>query len=145
MLNPARRRLTLASPPSQYALWIGRRICIRLRSILIAEVFTKALRRTDSARIAKALASAAPGLDPLDAAHDKIAAEATKDAGDDSSEKKGDGDDATEGKILNLVSVDAFSVSEIAAYMLYLVPEAPVTIGLAIYFLYSVRPLCLLP
>ena len=65
------------------ALFIGRRLCIRLRAIIIAEVFTKALRRRDvSGRVTD--------------------------------------ESASEGKIANLVSVDAFQVSEICGYIFYL-------------------------
>lgn len=93
-----------------YALWMGRRICVRLRSIIITEVFTKALRRSDSAKIAKA----------LDKKLGETAEEpAIKQAEDvDKAKKEENEEEATEGKILNLVSVDAFSVSEIAAYLL---------------------------
>lgn len=75
-------------------------------------------------------------------------------------------EDASEGKILNLVSVrcncflgvcdltdsgldrrlqsDAMSISEIAAYLLYVFPECPLSIALSVTFLYRVRPSILL-
>jgi len=133
----------VASVSHGYALWLGRRICVRLRSIIITEVFTKvrfsslfsflelfwnltrnllsqALRRTDSARATKALTP--PGaLDPLEAAADVIAAEQDQSTKGDAEETipiDAADDEASIGKVLNLVSVDAFSVSEIAAYLL---------------------------
>jgi ABC-type multidrug transport system fused ATPase/permease subunit len=65
-------------------LYIGRRLCIRIRAIIIAEVFAKSLRRRDTA-----------GVTGKPAAND--------------------------GKVANLVSNDAFAVSEICAYTYYLV------------------------
>lgn len=62
------------------ALSTGRRVCIRVRAVIIAEVFAKALRRRDTAGSVKA---------------DK---------------------DSSDGRINNLVSNDAFNISEIAAY-----------------------------
>lgn len=70
------------------ALIIGRRLCIRAKALIIAEVFTKALRRKDLA--GKALVQGEK--DPKDA------------------EAKGEAEDegpASAGRIQNLVSVDA--------------------------------------
>ncbi|GMK57331.1 hypothetical protein CspeluHIS016_0401650 [Cutaneotrichosporon spelunceum] len=72
-----------------HALMIGRRVCVRMRSIIVGEVFAKALRRQDRSGSVK------------------------KDA-------EGEGESASEGKINNLVSVDAFAISEVCAYIFYL-------------------------
>jgi ABC-type multidrug transport system fused ATPase/permease subunit len=77
------------------SLLIGRRICIRLRSIVIAEVFLKALRRRDLSGDVK---GGEKGLD-----------------GKDTSEGSG----ASDGKVNNLVAVDAFAISEISGYFFY--------------------------
>ncbi|ODO06989.1 hypothetical protein I350_04354 [Cryptococcus amylolentus CBS 6273] len=75
-------------------LLLGRRLCIRLRAIIVAEVFAKALRRKD------------------------VSGKTTKKDLSDGKEK--DEGTASEGKINNLVSVDAFTISEICAYIFYL-------------------------
>jgi ABC-type multidrug transport system fused ATPase/permease subunit len=79
------------------SLYIGRRLCIRLRAVIIAEVFAKALRRQDTTgnvTKAKTDKQGQPTVDNETA--------------------------ASEGKIANLVSVDAFQISEICAYIFYL-------------------------
>ncbi len=78
-------------------LVIGRRLCIRLRAIIIAEVFTKALRRQDIAGNVKKMKLDKAGKEVLD-----------------------ETESASEGKIANLVSVDAFQIAEICAYIFYL-------------------------
>jgi hypothetical protein len=159
----------IASVAHGYSLWLGRRICIRLRSIIVGEVFAKvglvpcfpsssplsyssvlliilnigivitlttfltppqALRRTDTASATKALTQPGAG-DPLaDASAEIVAGEdearsnepavvtkkSKKDKKDDE-KKEEQKEEASEGKVLNLVSVDAYSISEIAAYL----------------------------
>ncbi|WVQ79432.1 hypothetical protein IAT38_001530 [Cryptococcus sp. DSM 104549] len=77
------------------ALFLGRRLCNRLRAIVVAEVFAKALRRQD------------------------VSGKVKRAAGKDGKVPEGE-ESASEGKINNLVSVDAFSISEICAYIFYL-------------------------
>lgn len=79
------------------SLFIGRRLCIRLRATMIAEVFAKALRRQDLAGNVKKTSTDQDGKPVVD---------------NDTA--------ASEGKIANLVSVDAFQVSEICGYIFYL-------------------------
>ncbi|CAK9784394.1 unnamed protein product [Cutaneotrichosporon oleaginosum] len=69
------------------ALMLGRRLCIRMRAIIIGEVFAKALRREDRSGTIK---------------------------------KEGESESSSDGKINNLVSVDAFAISEVCAYTYYL-------------------------
>lgn len=79
------------------ALFIGRRICIRLRAVIIGEVYSKALRR-----------KAAAGVD--------------KDLGAEKGEEGSEEDGQTNaGAIINLMSVDSFKVSEVCAYLHFLV------------------------
>ncbi|WWC90401.1 uncharacterized protein L201_005336 [Kwoniella dendrophila CBS 6074] len=80
------------------SLFIGRRLCIRLRAIIVSDVFAKALRRRDlSGNVKKTkLDKNGKVIEDPEAA-------------------------ASEGKIANLVSVDAFTISEICAYIYYLV------------------------
>jgi len=79
------------------SLYIGRRLCIRLRAVIIAEVFAKALRRQDLAGSVKKTTTDKDGKPVVD---NETA--------------------ASEGKIANLVSVDAFQVSEICSYIFYM-------------------------
>lgn len=87
------------------ALFIGRRISIRLRAIMIGEVYAKALRRRD-----------------------------VSSAGDSDSESEGQ---ANNGQIINLMAIDAFKVSEICAYLHYLVASVPVELVIAVGLLYG--------
>lgn len=97
------------------ALMIGRRICIRMRALIVGEVFTKALRREDrSGTVKKAQVGKATG---------------------DSSEAEGAEQSSTDGRIANLVSVDAFLISEVCAYSFYIV-STPVAIVLNVALLY---------
>lgn len=79
------------------SLFIGRRLCIRLRAVIVAEVFAKALRRQDVAGNVKKSKTDKDGKQSPD-----------------------DQQAASEGKIANLVAVDAFQISEICAYTFYL-------------------------
>jgi hypothetical protein len=84
----------------------------RGRSIVIGEVFTKALRRKDLA------GSSAP--------------EEKKEATEEELEK------ASSGKIINLISVDTFRLSEICAYLHFVWPELFLTIIITIALLFRV-------
>jgi hypothetical protein len=99
---------------SSQALYIGRRICIRLRSIIIAESFTKALRRKDQA------GSSAP-----DAGDDETGKKIQEETNMTEEEKE---TSASAGKIINLISVDTYRVSEVCAYLHFLTSEMPLSI-----------------
>lgn len=101
------------------ALIIGRRLCIRAKALIIAEVFTKTLRRQDLA--GKALVSGENK--PEDADKDKAQAE--------------EGGSASAGRIQNLVSVDASRIADLFAYIHFFFPEAPLTIGMALTLLFQ--------
>ncbi|KAK9353696.1 P-loop containing nucleoside triphosphate hydrolase protein [Lipomyces doorenjongii] len=75
------------------ALWNGRQICIRMRAIIIGELYSKALKRKAGA------------------AHTE-----TTDGSED--EKK---EETDIGGIINLMAVDAFKVGEVCAYLHFLV------------------------
>ncbi|RYP74275.1 hypothetical protein DL771_003096 [Monosporascus sp. 5C6A] len=137
------------------ALWIGRKICIRIRAIIIGEIYAKALRR-----------KAAGGKDkPLGDADKKDSAKETKldkvkrllrlktsDKTVDGRNTEGstDGDAATKdptkdgdeqanlGTIINLMSVDSFKVSEVTAYLHFLCASAPTQLTVSILLLWRV-------
>ena len=79
------------------AYYNGRRLSIRLRAIMTAEVFAKALRRQDVAGSVRKTTTETVGKEIQD-----------------------DAQSANEGKVANLVSVDAFQVSEVCAYIVNL-------------------------
>ncbi|GAA5950453.1 hypothetical protein JCM3765_004553 [Sporobolomyces pararoseus] len=115
---------------SSQALYIGRRICIRLRSIIISEAFTKALRRKDQAgSSAPKKEEEAEGDVPEEIS--KAEEESTKEASEDDSETS-----ASSGKIINLISVDTYRVSEVCAYLHFLASEMPLSIVVIVYLLF---------
>lgn len=117
----------LAAIAASQCLFIGRRICIRLRAILITEIISKALRRSD-------LGGAVKKEDNEDENN------ANKPPGDneDAEDKApSDGHRASDGEVTNLVSVDVFKVSEICAYLHFLFPAAPVSIVFDLYLLWN--------
>jgi hypothetical protein len=83
------------------ALFIGRRICIRLRAVVIGEVYAKALRRKAAAGTEKDLGG--------------------KKKGDKTSSNDKDDSQANTGAIINLMAVDSFKASEVCAYLHFLV------------------------
>ncbi|KAI9375777.1 hypothetical protein BJX61DRAFT_539508 [Aspergillus egyptiacus] len=126
------------------ALWIGRKTGVKLRAILIGEIYAKALRR-----------KAGPSVDavkkksqepPVDKKKKRILSfgrkkkDAAKDPENDASDKKATQEDpdslANIGTIINLMAIDSFKVSEIGAYLHFLWASVPVQITIAITLLY---------
>ncbi|VVT55606.1 uncharacterized protein SAPINGB_P004665 [Magnusiomyces paraingens] len=108
------------------SLFIGRRICIQLRSILIGEIYTKTLRRRATVAKSSKLGQADDEEGEEEAENDN-----TKD------DKTTDKDDtqANHGAIINLMAVDTFKVSEICAYLHFISQGVFVTV-LCVFFLY---------
>lgn len=128
------------------ALWIGRKICIRLRAVIIGEIYAKALKRRAAAGTDKVLGEEKKkdeneepkGLKrylTFGKKKDKKAAEIAK-----KEDAKESGADAqvTTGAIINLMAVDAFKVSEICAYLHFLWANTPVQVVVAVYLLYRI-------
>jgi ABC-type multidrug transport system fused ATPase/permease subunit len=128
------------------ALWIGRRVCIQLRAIIVGEIYSKALRR-------RATASAEtdpenPALEAnLEAAAKKpkrkplsIGRKKKDDQQADPAPTVGPRTDshANNGTIINLMSIDSFKVSEISAYLHFLWASVPVQIVLAVTLVYRI-------
>ncbi len=151
----------LRSVADGQALWIGRKICINIRAILVGEIYAKALRRKASAgkdsvlgekkdkKEAKkgwlARAKQAIGLGQDD--KKDAAANANGDAnGAADKSKAADSDDqANMGTIINLMSVDSFKVSEVTSYLHYLYAASPTQLLVSIYLLYRVMGLSAIP
>ncbi|KAK9470277.1 uncharacterized protein V1510DRAFT_440956 [Dipodascopsis tothii] len=97
------------------SLWNGRQICLRIKSIVIGELYAKALRRKAAAFV--------PAEEDA----------ATKPDG--TLAKKDEHEEADIGGIINLMAVDAFKVAELCAYLHYLT-SGIVMIGFSFYLLH---------
>lgn len=113
------------SVANNQALFIGRRICIRMRAIIIGEVYAKALRRREVPSNAK------EGASDTEGSGDESE---PKPSGSDSEKSS---DQAKLGTIINLMAVDAFKISEICGYLHFFVASV-LTIIIAIAFLYFI-------
>ncbi|GAA6046061.1 hypothetical protein NBRC10513_002062 [Rhodotorula toruloides] len=127
---------------SSQGLFIGRRICIRLRSIIVGEVFTKALRRKDQAGSSSAQPTEEAEVSPSAEAAPKPASKATPAAGSDAEdldeeELEKELEKASSGKIINLISVDTYRLSEVCAYLHFLLSEMPLSIIVICYLLFD--------
>lgn len=149
----------LRSLASQQALWIGRKICIRLRAIIIGEIYAKALRRKAAAGSDTVLGDK---KDKDDAAKPSAVKKffglgskgkrnklkknppSTDTQVADPISKVSD-EQVNTGTIINLMSVDSFKVSEITAYLHFLLAAAPTQLIVAIYLLYKILGLSSIP
>ncbi|KAH9904997.1 hypothetical protein F4778DRAFT_731477 [Xylariomycetidae sp. FL2044] len=144
----------LRSIADNQALWIGRKVCIRIRGIIIGEIYAKALRRK----------AASGGDTVLGNASDKAANETKldklkrflrlkkdnkSDSQDGDAAKKDSAKDADEqanlGTIINLMSVDSFKISECTSYLHFLLASAPSMLIVSIALLYQVMGLSAIP
>jgi ABC-type multidrug transport system fused ATPase/permease subunit len=127
------------------SLWIGRKICLRLRAIIIGEIYAKALRRRAAASADKVLGQGAKKdeNEPKQGLVKKVLTfgrkKKSKDEHDQPAANKAEtalDEQVTSGAIINLMAVDSFKVSEISAYLHFLWAETPVQFVLAILLLY---------
>ncbi|PKS07256.1 hypothetical protein jhhlp_005858, partial [Lomentospora prolificans] len=150
------------------ALWIGRKICIRIRAIIVGEIYAKALRRKaattkdtvlgdekknkadisgeeDNGIIAKA--KRALGLKKKKNNNDVTNGESSSatETGDDTKGKEEVDEQANLGTIINLMSVDSFKIADITAYLHFLCAMAPVQLMLAVVLLWQVMGLSSIP
>lgn len=114
------------------ALFFGRRVCIRMKSIIISEIYSKALRR-------KISTTNKQEQEQNTNENDKI-----KDIEEDPQERNQknhfDGDEESSSKaqlgtIINLMAIDAFKISEICGYLHSFVEAVVMTI-IALTLLY---------
>jgi ABC-type multidrug transport system fused ATPase/permease subunit len=149
----------IRSLASQQALWLGRKICIRLRAIIIGEIYAKALRRKAAAGSDTVLGDK---KDKVDAAKQNtlqklLGKQGKKDKKKDTDSTnsqegtdadptaKGSDEQVNVGTIINLMSVDSFKVSEITAYLHFLFAAAPTQLIFAIYLLWRILGLSSIP
>lgn len=101
-------RILVAIAQAQ-ALFFGRRVCVRMKSIIVSEIYNKALRRkltNEKKDLNTEAGNETPEIDPQ-----KKNDESHVDGDEESSAS------ANLGAIINLMAVDAFKVSEICAYL----------------------------
>lgn len=119
-------------------LYLGRRICTRMRAVLIGEVYSKALRRqiSSSSKITdnEKEESDSPPYTGASATSNTLVSSngPQKDTKSDEEEKS----TRDLGSIINLIAVDSFKVSEICGYLHYFVNSFIMTV-IAIAVLYS--------
>ena len=125
---------------SGQALWVGRRICIRLRAVIIGEIYAKSLRRKAAARTDTVLGSekkkASAKNEPEQGERGKRKGSKTK--ADPTSAKDVSDSQVNVGTIINLMAVDSFKVSEVSAYLHFLWAATPVQLVLCVILLYRV-------
>ncbi|KAL8716022.1 MAG: hypothetical protein Q9225_006295 [Loekoesia sp. 1 TL-2023] len=133
---------------SGQALWMGRKISIQLRAVIIGEIYAKSLRR-----------KAAAGSDTvLGAKKDMVNSERPPGKGilyklkmfgrpkskrpktpePPTPAKSDPGSQANVGTIINLMAVDSFKVGEVCAYLHFLWASTPVQLAMCIILLYRV-------
>ena len=135
------------------ALWLGRRICIRLRAIIVGEIYAKALRRKAAAGTDTVLGEKKKGDRGGKKPSNVTNGHPIKTSGGDSRSKtestadklvkdkaSKDADDSqvNVGTIINLMAVDSFKVGEISAYLHFLWGSTPVQLILCIVLLYRI-------
>ncbi|KAL3425743.1 ABC transporter [Phlyctema vagabunda] len=146
----------LRSLADNQALWIGRKICIRLRAIIIGEIYAKALRRKAAAGNETTLGDKKDKEDAAKPSKWKtllgLGGKKKDDSKPDSVEpiaaaepEKSSDEQVNVGTIINLMSVDSFKVSEITAYLHFLLASAPTQLAVAIYLLYRILGLSSIP
>ena len=142
------------------ALWIGRKICINIRAILVGEIYAKALRRKAASGKDSALGVAKkdPNAEKegfvarlrraigLGKDGKKSTGAAAASAADGSKAKSADPDEqANLGTIINLMSVDSFKVSEVTSYLHFLIAAAPTQLLVSVILLYRIMGLSAIP
>ena len=128
------------------ALWTGRKICIRLRAIIIGEIYAKALRRKAAAGSDTVLGQKQKDVstDPKQGLKERIRSLRRKKKADRKADRdivpstdKSDSQ-VNVGTIINLMAVDSFKVSDICAYLHFLWASVPVQIIVAVTLLYKI-------
>ncbi|KAL9601730.1 MAG: hypothetical protein Q9219_002341 [cf. Caloplaca sp. 3 TL-2023] len=133
---------------SGQALWTGRKISIRLRAVIISEIYAKSLRRKaasgsdtvlgEKKTIADGEKSSRKGI-----MHKLNIFRRSKSKMAETKEQRMPTKDQTDsqvnvGTIINLMAVDSFKVSDVCAYLHFLWASAPVQLVMCIVLLYRV-------
>lgn len=128
-----------SSSVSGRSLFLGRKLCIRLKAIIIGEVYAKALRR--KVTLEQVAKSSDDGAEDDKNSLAEVTTEAVSSSDSNESteadqKKPAETSSADLGSIINLMAVDAFKVSEISGYLHYFV-SAILMIFIAISLLYK--------
>ncbi|KAL8926765.1 MAG: hypothetical protein Q9172_001641 [Xanthocarpia lactea] len=133
---------------SGQALWIGRKTCIRLRAVIIGEIYAKSLRRKAAAGTDTILgsnktitASDSPSHTGLFNALKSLVRKKNKKPKKSEIPRpiKSDSDSQVNvGTIINLMAVDSFKVSEVCAYLHFLWASTPIQFVMCVILLYRV-------
>lgn len=130
------------------ALWIGRHTCVRLRAVVIGEIYAKALRRKVGSTGDKTLGE----KDDLEQAKkgyfrygllNKLFGTRRKEkkdqqtTSDNQAELKAAESQVTSGTVINLMAVDSFKIAEISAYLHFLWASTPVQVIMSVILLYQ--------
>ncbi|OMP89081.1 ATP-dependent bile acid permease [Diplodia seriata] len=127
------------------ALWIGRKICIRLRAIIIGEIYAKALKRRAASSGDKVLGEKKPEWSEtkrdrfkrvMSFRRKKARPEASKIT--NSAVTNTADTQVSSGAIINLMAVDSFKVAEISAYLHFLWASTPVQVVVSVVLLYRI-------
>ncbi|SGZ47002.1 CIC11C00000000401 [Sungouiella intermedia] len=110
------------STSSGFSLFLGRRVCVRMRAIIIGQVYAKALRRKITAQEVEGDESKTT-VDGSESNTDSKTKESkSKDSKDKDTKDSKEGSKTAElGAIINLMAIDAFKVSEICGYLHFFV------------------------
>ncbi|OQE17014.1 hypothetical protein PENSTE_c022G00900 [Penicillium steckii] len=134
------------------ALYIGRKMGVKIRAIIIGEIYAKALRRKAGASM-DAVKKAVEEPSGKDTTQNKKKKKGLfsfgrkkKDTNSNDTESgenaKSDLEDAAVqanvGTIINLMAIDSFKVSEVGAYLHFLWASVPVQIIMAVTLLYKI-------
>lgn len=132
------------------ALYIGRKMGVRIRAIIIGEIYAKALRRKAGASMDAVRKAAEETTAPKDTKQKKnklFCFGRKKKATNDNDTESGSKPDApveeaatqaNVGTIINLMAIDSFKVSEVGAYLHFLWASVPVQVIMAVTLLYKI-------
>ncbi|KAL4917030.1 ABC transporter type 1, transmembrane domain-containing protein [Aspergillus aurantiobrunneus] len=126
------------------SLWIGRKMGVKLRAIIIGEIYAKALRRKAGPAMDAGKTKSeekAPGKKQKRSllSFGRNKKKAATDPETDTSKKEVIEETDTSaniGTIINLMAIDSFKVSEVGAYLHFLWASVPVQIVIAVTLLY---------
>lgn len=133
------------------ALWVGRKLGLKLRAIIIGEIYAKALRRKAGASTESSTKKAPEPVKGkkkskfFSFGRKKKQQQQQQDAATDpelndtDNSKEAEPDQvANIGTIINLMAIDSFKVSEVGAYLHFLWASVPVQVVIAVSLLYKI-------
>ncbi|KAF1813269.1 hypothetical protein P152DRAFT_465906 [Eremomyces bilateralis CBS 781.70] len=123
-------------------LWIGRKICIRIRAVIIGEIYSKALKRRVGNSGDKVLGQEKKRADGKGGGSTmkRLVRRFTMKKSEDKKPAAVEIDEGivSSGAVINLMAVDSFKLSEICAYLHFLWAATPVQVITAVVLLYQI-------